>query len=84
MPINRRCLMEDDRPDQQEAEEDTEGQALTWKVRKPIPDAQEDDVDGHAVRPPPELVTPGMPAIEDDDGVEGQIGTTGNPRPPVD
>jgi hypothetical protein len=75
--------MEGERPDEEDAGEDTEGQALTWKVRKPIPEAHEDEVEGHAVRPPPELVNPGMPGVEDDDEVEGHGGMTGNPRPPV-
>ena len=80
--------MEDERPDAAEdrpedAQDDTEGQALTWKVRKPIPEAHEDDAEGQAVRPPPEVVIPGMPGVEDDDA-EGHGGMSGNPRPPVD
>jgi hypothetical protein len=74
--------MEDERPD----EEDTEGQALTWKVRKPIPEAREDDAEGHAVRPPPDMSNPDMPGLEDEDEdeVEGQAGMSGHPLPPVD
>jgi hypothetical protein len=63
--------------------EDTEGQALTWKVRKPIPDAQQDDAEGHSVRPPPHVVDASMPEVEEDDA-EGNGGPSGNPRPPVD
>jgi len=83
--------MEDERPDVADAEEqpedaqdDTEGQALTWKVRKPIPEAHDDDAEGQGVRPPPQVVIPGLPGVEDDDDAEGHGGMTGNPRPPVD
>ena len=70
----------------EDAEEDTEGQALTWKVRKPIPEAHEDDTEGQAMRPPPDLLNPGLPGVEDEDEdeVEGHGGVIGSPRPPVD
>jgi hypothetical protein len=76
--------MHDERPQGENAEDDAEGQALTWKVRKPIPEAHEDDAEGQGVRPPPDLVNPAMPGVEDDDEVEGHGGMRGNPRPPVD
>ena len=57
----------DESPDQAD---DAEGQVLTWKVRKPIPEADEQDAEGHAVRPSPEAVVTGMPAVDDDE-VEG-------------
>jgi hypothetical protein len=80
--------MEDERPKADEEPEedeqhDTEGQALTWKVRKPIPEAAADDTEGQGMRPPPDVVDP-MPGVDDDDEVEGHGGVTGSPRPPVD
>jgi hypothetical protein len=62
--------------------DDTEGQALTWKVKKPIPEV-DDDAEGHSVRPPPEGLNPLIPTVEEDDA-EGHSGPTGSPRPPVD
>jgi hypothetical protein len=76
--------MDDERPQDEDVEDDAEGQALTWKVRKPIPEAHDDDSGGQAMRPPPDVVNPGMPGVEDDDEVEGHGGMSGNPRPPVD
>ena len=76
--------MDQERPDVADAEEDTEGQALTWKVRKPIPEAQEDDAEGQGMRPPPDVTNPAMPNIDEDDEVEGHGGMTGTPHPPVD
>jgi hypothetical protein len=82
-------MPEDDERDETGADEDagtgtddTEGQVLTWKVRKPIPDVEE-DAEGHAGRPPHEVVDPPGPWIEEDD-TEGHGGMSGNPRPPVD
>ena len=66
------------------AEEDTEGQALTWKVRKPIPEAHDDDTEGQAMRPPPDVLNAGLPGVEDEDEVEGHRGVIGSPHPPVD
>lgn len=65
----------------EEQTDDTEGQALTWKVRKPIPQAAEDDVGGQSMRPPPDQAVSGIPTLEDDD-IEGHAGT--GTRPPVD
>ena len=76
--------MDEEHPEAEDAEEDTEGQALTWKVRKPIPEAHEDDAEGQGMRPPSDVVNPGMPGVDEDDEVEGHGGMTGNPRPPVD
>ena len=68
----------------EEDTDDTEGQALTWKVRKPIP-AVQDDVEGQSVRPSPKQAGLTMPAIADDeDDAEGHGGITGSSRPPVD
>lgn len=62
-----------DQPDPTgEEADDAEGQVLTWKVRKPIPEV-EDDAEGHAVRPPPELLGP-IPALSEDDA-EGHGGS---------
>ena len=38
---------------------------MTWRVRKPIPEAQEDNAEGHAVRPPPDVAVAGMPAADE-------------------
>jgi len=76
--------MEDDRPDVEDVDDDAEGQALTWKVREPVPEVEEDDAEGQGMRPPPDLAIPGMPGLDEDDDVEGHIGMSGNPRPPVD
>jgi hypothetical protein len=65
--------------------DDTEGQALTWKVRKPIPEAAE-DTEGQSLRPPPEQAA-GLtgPAIGDEeDDAEGHGDGTGLPLPHVD
>jgi hypothetical protein len=63
--------------------DDTEGQALTWKVRKPIAEATE-DAEGHSVRPSPEQIGLTVPALVEDEDAEGHSGVTGSPRPPVD
>jgi len=77
----------DDRAEPKETDldtDDTEGQALTWKVRKPIPEVRE-DAQGHSVRPSPEQIGLTIPALdEDEDDAEGHGGATGSPRPPVD
>jgi hypothetical protein len=64
--------------------DDTEGQALTWKVRKPIPEATE-DTEGQSLRPPPEQAA-GLtgPGLEEEDDAEGHGDGTGLPRPHVD
>src|SRR3990172_5630917 len=62
-----------------EIERDEEGEL----VGRYIP-AKDDDTEGQGVRPPPDLVNPGLPGVEDDDEVEGHGGMTGNPRAPVD
>ena len=69
-----------------EEPDDAEGQALTWKVRNPIPEVAEDaeDAEGHSVRPPPDQALPGLPALEDDDDASGHGGSSGLPVPPVD
>lgn len=66
-----------------ETTDDTEGQTLTWKVKKPIPESSEEDVEGQALRPPPDPLGQGFPLLEDDDA-EGHGGLSGSPRPPVD
>ena len=66
----------------EEQTDDTEGQALTWKVRKPIPQVADEDTEGHGLRPPPDVVNP-MPGVDDDDEVESHDGMTGSNRPPV-
>ena len=76
--------MGDERPGSDESDEDTEGQTLMWKVRKPVPETNEDDAEGQGIRPPPDLAVPGIPTVEDDDEVEGHGGMSGSPRPPVD
>ncbi len=67
----------DDAAEPKEAEQDsddTEGQALTWKVRKPIHEAAE-DAEGHSVRPSPEQAGLTGPAIrEDEEDTEGHAG----------
>jgi len=40
------------------ADEDAEGQALTWKVGRRPPVEEPEDAEGHAVRPPPERYEP--------------------------
>jgi hypothetical protein len=75
--------MDDERAEPEDPEEDTEGQALTWIVRKPIPEA-EDDTEGQAMRPPPDVENEGLPRLEEEDEVEGNGGGTRSPRPPVD
>ena len=66
-------------------DDDTEGQALTWKVRKPIPEAseEEDDAEGHAFRPPPANLGPPF-GLEEGDDTEGHSGAGRGPRAPVD
>ena len=64
--------------------DDAEGQALTWKVRKPIPEAAE-DAEGQSVRPSPEQIGLTAPAIEEEEeDTEGHGGSSGLPIPPVD
>ena len=46
--------------------DDAEGQALTWKVRRPVPDAGDEDVEGQTVRPPPEAAH-GLPSSHETD-----------------
>ena len=62
--------------------DDAEGQALTWKVRRPTSGSAKEDVEGVALRPPPDDVMHGLPSSEEDeDEAEGHGGPTG---PPVD
>jgi hypothetical protein len=64
--------------------DDAEGQALTWKVRKPIPEAAE-DTEGQGIPPSSEqagFTARGVGEEEDDTRAHG--GSSGGPLPRVD
>ena len=44
--------------------DDAEGQALTWKVRRPIQEAAEEDVEGQSMRPSPDAAH-GLPSSKE-------------------
>ena len=70
-------------PDALEAD-DAEGQALTWRVKRPNPEAtsDEDDAEGHS--PPFKRRLPDLPAVDEDDDTGGHGGPPRTSRTPGD